>query len=103
MCWSRSTIAATCSTSPRALRLPVLLVVGVRLGCLNHALLSAQAIRARGLALGGWVANRIDPAMPCADASVRALAARLAVPLVADLRWGDAAIDPRALEAMRRP
>ena len=45
------------------LRLPVLLVVGVRLGCLNHALLSALAIRARGLTFAGWVANRIDPAM----------------------------------------
>ena len=53
------------------LGLPVLLVVGIRLGCLNHALLTAQAIRARGLELAGWVANRIDPAMPEADGERR--------------------------------
>ncbi len=69
------------------LRLPVLLVVGVRLGCINHALLTAQAINARGLRLAGWVANRIDPAMPAADANVDALRRRLPAPLVADLRW----------------
>ncbi|MBM4217727.1 MAG: dethiobiotin synthase, partial [Gammaproteobacteria bacterium] len=46
-----------------ALELPVILVVGLRLGCLNHAALSAQAIRRSGLRLAGWVGNRIDPAM----------------------------------------
>jgi dethiobiotin synthetase len=44
--------------------LPVVLVVGLRLGCINHALLSAEAIHARGLRLAGWVANTLDPAMP---------------------------------------
>ena len=48
---------------PVRLALPVLLVVGIRLGCLNHALLSALAISARGLRLAGWVANRIDAEM----------------------------------------
>ena len=47
----------------QALALPVVLVVGLRLGCLNHALLTAEAIRARGLTLAGWVANRVDPDM----------------------------------------
>src|SRR5690606_28612110 len=46
------------------LGLPVILVVGMRLGCLNHALLSAHAIQARGLVLAGWVANQLDPDMP---------------------------------------
>ncbi len=46
-----------------ALNLPVVLVVGMRLGCLNHALLTAEAIAARGLTLAGWVANQIDPKM----------------------------------------
>ena len=45
----------------QALALPVMIVVGLRLGCLNHAVLTAEAIRARGLTLAGWVANRIDP------------------------------------------
>ncbi|MFO1322701.1 MAG: dethiobiotin synthase [Burkholderiales bacterium] len=83
------------------LRLPVLLVVGVRLGCLNHALLSAQAIRARGLALAAWVANRIDPAMARADDNVADLARRLRAPLIADLQWGSSPeFAPGALAAL---
>ena len=70
-------IAAACA-------LPVLMVVGIRLGCLNHALLTAQAVRARGLALAGWVATRIDPAMRAAQASVDDLAARLPAPCLGD-------------------
>jgi dethiobiotin synthetase len=46
-----------------ALGLPVILVVGLRLGCINHALLTAQSVTARGLSLVGWIGNRIDPAM----------------------------------------
>ena len=72
----------------RALRLPVLLVVGVRLGCLNHALLTADAIAGRGLALAGWVANRIDLHMLRADASVAELASLLPAPCVADVAYG---------------
>jgi dethiobiotin synthetase len=73
----------------RACGLPVLLVVGMRLGCINHALLSAQAIRARGLVLAGWIATRIDPAMTCAAESVQAIGARIAAPLLGD--FGSAA------------
>ena len=71
--WCRSASSDDMLDIAVRLRLPVLLVVGVRLGCLNHALLSAVAIRARGLELAGWVANRIDPAMPAAAESVAAL------------------------------
>jgi dethiobiotin synthetase len=46
-----------------ALGLPVILIVGLRLGCLNHAVLSAESIRLSGLTLAGWIGNRIDPAM----------------------------------------
>ncbi|WDD95521.1 dethiobiotin synthase [Burkholderia sp. FERM BP-3421] len=56
-----------------ALGLPVVLVVGMRLGCINHALLTADAIAARGLTLAGWVANRIDPAMGYADENLDTL------------------------------
>ncbi len=45
----------------QALELPVILVVGIRLGCLNHALLSAESIHKRGLKILGWVANCVDP------------------------------------------
>lgn len=67
------------------LGLPVVLVVGLRLGCLNHALLTAEAVRARGLNLAGWVANRIDPAMSAADDNIAYLTDRLGAPPWADV------------------
>ena len=83
----------------RALRLPVVLVVGLRLGCLNHALLTARAVAAAGLPLAGWVANEIDPAMAVADENVEALRARLAAPLLGRLPYAPDP-DPRALARM---
>lgn len=61
----------------RALNLPVILVVGMRLGCLNHALLTAQAIRAAGLPLAGWVANCVDPQMLALEENIATLEQRL--------------------------
>jgi len=72
------------------LRLPVLLVVGMRLGCLNHALLTVQAIHARGLTLAGWVANHVDPRMAYAADNVDALAERIAAPLIARIAFSGA-------------
>lgn len=66
----------------RELALPVVLVVGLRLGCLNHALLTAQAIDAAGLALAGWIANGIDPSMAAAEENIEALRTRVAAPLL---------------------
>lgn len=90
-----------------ALGLPVVLVVGLRLGCLNHALLTAEAVRARGLVLAGWVASMVDPAMLAPQANLQTLRARLGAPLlgvVPHLQQADAAqaarhIDLRALRA----
>jgi dethiobiotin synthetase len=65
-----------------ALGLPVVLVVGMRLGCISHALLTAEAIAARGLALAGWVANRVDPDMLYPDENIATLKARIAAPLL---------------------
>jgi len=67
------------------LGLPVILVVGMRLGCLNHTLLTAEAIAARGLKLAGWVANRIDPRMAKAAENVAALRERLEAPLLGEV------------------
>ncbi|MFC5475022.1 dethiobiotin synthase [Paraherbaspirillum soli] len=64
------------------LGLPVLLVVGLRLGCISHALLTVEAIAARGLHLAGWVANTVDPTMLNADATLEALSSRIAAPLL---------------------
>ncbi|BCF87156.1 MULTISPECIES: dethiobiotin synthase [Paraburkholderia] len=60
-----------------ALNLPVVLVVGMRLGCISHALLTAEAIAARGLPIVGWVANRVDPSMLFPDENIAALRDRL--------------------------
>lgn len=78
-----------------ALGLPVVLVVGLRLGCLNHALLTAAAIAHAGLPLAGWIANGIDPAMAAADENVSALAQRLPAPLIGRFPY---APDPDARE-----
>jgi dethiobiotin synthetase len=86
----------------RALRLPVVLVVGLRLGCINHAILSARAIADDGLELAGWIASDIDPAMARADDNMALLAARLPAPC-----WGRLPHSPRpdaaALAAHLRP
>jgi dethiobiotin synthetase len=62
------------------LRFPVILVAGMRLGCLNHALLTAAAVRSRGLLLAGWVANSPWPPMAGLQENVTALARRLGAP-----------------------
>ena len=63
-----------------ALALPVVLVVGMRLGCLNHALLSVEAIRSRGLPLAGWVANCVDRDMLEVEKNIAALHRRIPAP-----------------------
>jgi dethiobiotin synthetase len=71
----------------RRLALPVVIVVGMRLGCLNHALLTAAAVRVAGLRLAGWVASHVDPDMLYADENVEALKARLDAPLIARIPY----------------
>lgn len=64
------------------LQLPVVLVVGLRLGALNHALLTADAIRRSGLPFAGWIANAIDPQFSDGEGYVEYLTRRLAAPLL---------------------
>lgn len=68
-----------------ALGLPIILVVGMRLGCINHTLLTVEAIQARGLTLAAWVANRIDPDMAAYAENLDALMRRVPAPLLAEL------------------
>ena len=82
----------------KLLDLPVVLVVGMRLGCLNHALLTAEAIRSRGLPFAGWVANRIDPDIPCFDDNVETLRRKLSAPLIGIMPF--APDDAQAIAAM---
>jgi dethiobiotin synthetase len=88
----------------RALDLPVVLVVGLRLGCINHALLSARAIVADHCVLVGWIANRIDPDMARADENLDTLRARIDAPLLGVVAHASAVrdTDVEALAAAAR-
>ncbi|QNJ99873.1 dethiobiotin synthase [Dyella telluris] len=82
---SRSLLA---SDIPRQWQLPVVLVVGLRLGCLNHALLSARAIATDGCRLVGWIGNRIDPAMDAVEENIETLRHHLPAPCLGILPHG---------------
>ncbi|WOB48092.1 dethiobiotin synthase [Xanthomonas hydrangeae] len=71
----------------RALKLPVVLVVGVRLGCINHARLTAAAIAADGLDCIGWIANEIDPQMERIEENIGMLRQRLTMPYWGRIAW----------------
>lgn len=70
---------ATMGDLAQRMALPVILVVGLRLGCLNHALLTREAIRSQGLPLAGWIANRMATQMALADDNIDTLASRFGV------------------------
>lgn len=76
------------SELPKAWGLPVVLVVGLRLGCLNHALLSAEAIRADGCRLVGWIGNCIDPSMAAIEENIATLRTLLPAPCLGLLPHG---------------
>lgn len=71
----------------RMLQLPVILVVGIRLGCINHALLTVEAIQRDGVHLAGWVANCVDANMPCQEENIAALAQRIPAPCLGVVPW----------------
>jgi dethiobiotin synthetase len=87
----------------QTLGLPVILVVGLRLGCINHALLSVEAIQARGLKLVGWVANRIDPAMLKLEENIAALSELIDVPLLGTLEFQSSLDAAEAAQNLRLP
>jgi len=72
----------------RVLRLPLILVVGMRLGCLNHALLSMEPIERLGLPFAGWVANFIDPDFSHPEQNLHSLQKRIPAPLLASIAHG---------------
>jgi len=69
----------------KELRTPVVLVIGMKLGCLNHALLTAEAIQRDGLQLAGWIANRIDPNMDAYEENIQTLHAMLDAPCLGEV------------------
>lgn len=80
----------------RALRLPVVLVVGLRTGCINHARLTMRAIADDGLRVAGWIGCEVDPGMERVDESCRVVGERLAAPCWGRIPFADP-VDPAAL------
>lgn len=81
---------------PKQLGMPVILVVGMRLGCINHAILTAEAILKDGVRLAGWVANVIDPDMDALEGNLSTLRQMLPAPCLGVLPWmPDEAADAR--------
>lgn len=86
--------AETLADLARRLGFPVVMVVGLRLGCINHALLTAEAVRADGLRLAGWVANQVDPGMAGLAENLATLDSMLGAPRIGFIPWR-AGIDAR--------
>ena len=86
----------------RSLRLPVVMVVGMRLGCLNHARLTARAIADDGCELVGWIANHVDPEMARQDENFEMLELRLRSPCWGRLPYSPSP-DARALSRLLKP
>jgi dethiobiotin synthetase len=80
---------ATMADLAAALSLPVLLTVGLRLGCLNHALLTRESLATRGTPFAGWIANAIEPHFDRAAENLAALSARLGAPPLAHIPFLD--------------
>ncbi|WP_027697140.1 dethiobiotin synthase [Vibrio litoralis] len=75
------------STWVKLQKLPVIIVVGIRLGCLNHALLTLESIRNDGLEVVGWVANKVDPDFGCYDENVAFLESHISAPKLAEIPY----------------
>lgn len=87
--WSVPLDGRSATLADLALRLetPVILVVGLRLGCINHALLTDAAIRQSGIRLLGWVANQVEPQMASFEGNLRTLRERLSAPYLGVVPW----------------
>lgn len=77
------------------LKIPVILVVGIRLGCLNHAILTYDYMRSKNMVLQGWIANCIDPAMLAQDENIRALKKWIAAPFLKTMQRARLAVSDR--------
>lgn len=77
----------TLAKLPAELNIPVILVVGMRLGCINHAILTAEAIHRDGLTIAGWVANQVQPEMECYEENLQSIKLRLPFPCLGAIPW----------------
>ncbi len=91
------------SALPKLLELDVILVVGMKLGCLNHALLTARAIRQDGLQIAAWVATQIDPVMEVVEENIQSLSQMLGVPCLGFIPYLENITPEKALPFIRLP
>jgi len=82
----------------KQINLPVIMVVGIRLGCINHALLTYQAIQRSGLICCAWVANQVEEDMPCVEENITSIQTRLDIPCWGVIPWLDK-VDVTAIAA----
>lgn len=94
---------ATMADLAKSIGLPVILVVAIRLGCLNHALLSTESIEQSDLPYAGWVANLVDPAMPCIEENIAALRERIGAPWLGSVPWNPQATAAEVAQHLRMP
>lgn len=87
----------------RVLQMPVILVVGMRLGCLNHALLTVEAIRQDGLPLVAWVANCVDANMRALDENIQTLQQRIPAPCLGVVPFMDQPAPEKIAEYLSLP
>lgn len=85
----------------KQLQLPVIIVVGIRLGCINHALLTIEQIQSSGVAVKGWVANHIEPSLQNAAEQVEAIRLRTDLPCLAEFGFDHGANDRPARSATK--
>lgn len=83
------------SDLPGLLGLPVVLVVGMRLGCLNHALLTIESIEQQNVPVVGWIANGIDPGFAAQQGNLQTLESRLSVPCLAQISYQPVSLTPQ--------
>ncbi len=91
----------------KRLQLPIILVVGMRLGCISHALLSVESIHAAKLPLAGWIANQIDPEMKCLEENIATLQQRIEAPLLGRIpylkEYGSTAMTQQVAQQLTLP
>lgn len=93
----------TLADCAKELKLPVVLVIGMKLGCLNHALLTVEAIQRDGLKLAGWVANKIDGDMDAYDENMETLHAMIQAPCLGEIPFLAGATAEAASEFVNLP
>ena len=91
------------SSLPEELGVDVILVVGMKLGCLNHALLTARAIRQSGVHLAGWAATQVDPQMYCVEENLASLKNMLGSPFLGFVPYIESVTAERAASFLQLP